>query len=170
MARGAAQGKAAGGCGHSWTLLSFPTLPQTVHDIHMGGLAEISFLIPSSYTSPKSPGLGLKQRKPAITGHHKKAHLSPLRGGYFTNTMSLRDNSEDGDSDMGGHQHLSSSSSDGQGQKGQVQQGLGSRDKGEVYHCEVKSTNSDENLSAGSCGDGSSTTCLSCWKGVPQES
>lgn len=71
---------------------------------------------------------------------------------------------------MGGHQHLSSSSSDGQGQKGQVQQGLGSRDKGEVYHCEVKSTNSDENLSAGSCGDGSSTTCLSCWKGVPQES
>lgn len=38
------------------------------------------------------------------------------------------------------------------------------------YHCEVKSTNSSENLSAGSCGDGSSTTCLSCWKGVPQES
>jgi len=38
------------------------------------------------------------------------------------------------------------------------------------YHCEVKSTNSAENFSAGSCGDGSSTTCLSCWKGVPQES
>lgn len=38
------------------------------------------------------------------------------------------------------------------------------------YHCEVKSTNSSENLSAGSCGDGSSTTCLSCWKGVPHES
>lgn len=130
MAQGAAQGKAAGGCGHSWTLLSFPTLPQTVHDIHMGGLAEISFLIPSSSMSPKSLSLGLKQRKPAITGHHMKAHLSPLRGGYFTNTMSLRDNSGDGDSDMGGHQHLSSSSSDGQGQKDQVQQGWGSRDGG----------------------------------------
>lgn len=38
------------------------------------------------------------------------------------------------------------------------------------YHCEVKSANSSENLSAGSCGDGSSTTCLSCWKGVPHES
>lgn len=42
--------------------------------------------------------------------------------------------------------------------------------KGALYHCEVKSTNSAENFSAGSCGDGSSTTCFSCWNGVPQES
>lgn len=39
-----------------------------------------------------------------------------------------------------------------------------------TYHWEVKATNSGENRSAGSCGDGSSTTCLSCWNGVPHES
>lgn len=40
----------------------------------------------------------------------------------------------------------------------------------ETHHCAVKSTNSLEKRSAGSWGDGSSTTCLSCWKGVPQDS
>lgn len=40
----------------------------------------------------------------------------------------------------------------------------------EAHHLEMKSTNSGENRSAGSCGDGSSTTCLSCWNGVPQDS
>lgn len=32
----------------------------------------------------------------------------------------------------------------------------------EAHHLEMKSTNSGEKPSAGSCGDGSSTTCLSC--------
>lgn len=40
----------------------------------------------------------------------------------------------------------------------------------ETHHCAVKSTNSGEKRSAGSCGDGSSTTCFSCWNGVPQDS
>lgn len=40
----------------------------------------------------------------------------------------------------------------------------------ETHHCAVKSTNSLEKRSAGSWGEGSSTTCLSCWKGVPQDS
>ncbi|TNN71566.1 hypothetical protein EYF80_018252 [Liparis tanakae] len=39
-----------------------------------------------------------------------------------------------------------------------------------THHWEMKSTNSGEKRSAGSCGDGSSTTCLSCWNGVPHES
>jgi hypothetical protein len=40
----------------------------------------------------------------------------------------------------------------------------------ETHHWAVKSTNSGENRSAGSWGDGSSTTCFSCWNGVPQDS
>lgn len=40
----------------------------------------------------------------------------------------------------------------------------------ETHHCAVKSTNSLEKRSAGSWGEGSSTTCLSCWNGVPQDS
>lgn len=40
----------------------------------------------------------------------------------------------------------------------------------ETHHWEVKSTKSGENWSAGSWGDGSSTTCFSCWNGVPHES
>lgn len=39
-----------------------------------------------------------------------------------------------------------------------------------THHCAVKSTNSGEKRSAGSWGDGSSTTCFSCWNGVPQDS
>ena len=42
--------------------------------------------------------------------------------------------------------------------------------RAETHHCAVKSTNSGEKRSAGSWGDGSSTTCFSCWKGVPQDS
>ncbi len=43
-------------------------------------------------------------------------------------------------------------------------------DRKQTHHWEVKSTNSGENWSAGSWGEGSSTTCFSCWKGVPHES
>lgn len=39
-----------------------------------------------------------------------------------------------------------------------------------AHHWELKSTNSGENWSAGSWGEGSSTTCFSCWNGVPHES
>lgn len=46
----------------------------------------------------------------------------------------------------------------------------GARGGLETHHCAVKSTNSGEKRSAGSWGDGSSTTCFSCWKGVPQDS
>lgn len=39
-----------------------------------------------------------------------------------------------------------------------------------AHHWEMKSTKSGEKPSEGSCGDGSSTTCLSCWNGVPHDS
>lgn len=50
------------------------------------------------------------------------------------------------------------------------QAGRSHRSPTETHHCAVKSTNSLEKRSAGSWGEGSSTTCLSCWKGVPQDS
>lgn len=42
--------------------------------------------------------------------------------------------------------------------------------KKKAHHWELKSTNSGENWPAGSWGEGSSTTCFSCWNGVPHES
>lgn len=47
---------------------------------------------------------------------------------------------------------------------------MGQNKRRKTHHRELKSTNSGENWSAGSWGEGSSTTCFSCWKGVPHES
>lgn len=55
------------------------------------------------------------------------------------------------------------------GERGKGERKRGVMDWGS-HHFEVKSTNSGEKRSGGSWGDGSSTTCLSCWNGVPHDS